>query len=62
VLDNIPGIGIRKRGELIRKFGSVKGIRSAGLDELVSVPGINRELAEKIKDSVGNDSKRQLLD
>jgi excinuclease ABC subunit C len=62
VLDNIPGIGIRKRRELIRKFGSVKGIRSAGLDELVSVPGINRELAEKIMDSVGNDSKRQLLD
>ena len=48
-LDVIPGIGPVKRNALIKNIGSVDAIRSATLDELASVPGINPALAESIK-------------
>ena len=48
-LDEIEGIGEAKKKELLRVFGSVEKIRSAGVEELIKVKGISRELAEKIK-------------
>ena len=48
-LDEIDGIGEAKKKELLRVFGSVEKIRSAGVEELIKVKGISRELAEKIK-------------
>jgi len=48
-LDMIPGIGPAKRNALIKHIGSVDAIRSATLEELASVPGINKELAVSIK-------------
>ena len=47
-LDDIKGIGSKKKEELLRKFGSVKNIRKASIDELVKIKGINEELAKKI--------------
>jgi excinuclease ABC subunit C len=49
LLDEIPGIGPRRRRELLRRFGSVEGIRQASIEEIAAVPGINRALAERIK-------------
>lgn len=47
-LDEIEGIGEVKKKALIRKFGSVKKIREASVEELMEVKGINEELAKKI--------------
>ncbi|MGE5554001.1 MAG: excinuclease ABC subunit UvrC [Betaproteobacteria bacterium] len=48
VLDEVAGVGPRRKRELLRRFGSVAGLRRAGIDELASVPGITRALAEEI--------------
>ncbi len=48
VLESIPGIGSKRRRELLRYFGGIQGIAHASLDELTKVPGISRSTAEKI--------------
>ena len=48
-LDSIPGIGPVKRKLLLKHFGSVDKIKEAEVDELITVTGINRTLAEVIK-------------
>jgi excinuclease ABC subunit C len=47
-LDDIEGIGPKKRGELLRTFGSVRGIAAASVEDIKRVPGISDELAERI--------------
>jgi len=49
-LDNIPGIGEIKKQELLKKFGSVEKIKSAKIEEIEAIKGINKALAEKIKE------------
>ena len=51
-LDLIPGIGPKRRRMLIRRFGSVRGIRGAELDEIAAVPGMTMKLARKISEYV----------
>jgi excinuclease ABC subunit C len=49
-LDAIPGVGPKRKRALIRKFGSVKEIREAAVDEIASTIGFTRSLAEKVKE------------
>jgi excinuclease ABC subunit C len=51
-LDSIPGIGPARRKALLRRFGSLDGIRDAALDEIASVPGMSRAAAEAVKASL----------
>ena len=51
-LDYIDGIGEKKRTELLKKFGSVAKIKSASIEEICKVKGINKKLAEKIKNEL----------
>jgi len=48
VLEDIPGVGARRRRALLTHFGGIQGVRKAGVDELMGIPGINRQLAERI--------------
>ena len=48
-LDEIKGIGKAKKELLIKKFGSVKKIKEASLEELCTIRGINEKLAKEIK-------------
>jgi excinuclease ABC subunit C len=48
VLDGIPGLGEVRRKALLRKFGSVKRLRAATVDEIAEVPGLGRRTAEAI--------------
>lgn len=49
VLDAIPNVGPKRKQVLLQKFGSIDAIRDASLDELLSVKGIPRNVAENIR-------------
>jgi excinuclease ABC subunit C len=51
-LDNVLGIGPRRKKALLRRFGSLRGIREANVEELAGVSGITKDLAQKIKESL----------
>lgn len=51
-LDEIEGIGEKKRTLLLKTFGSVKKIKEASIEELTKVKGINEDLAKKIKETL----------
>ena len=48
-LDGVPGIGVKRKKELIKRFGTISKIREGTLDEIASVPGLNKKLAEELK-------------
>lgn len=50
VLDDIPGIGPKRKRTLLQKFGSVQGIKEASIDELFTTEGITNKLAQKIQE------------
>ena len=47
-LDAIPGIGKKRRTELIKRFGSTEGISRASEEELATAPGMNRLIAGEV--------------
>jgi excinuclease ABC subunit C len=51
-LDEVQGIGPKRKRELLRRFGSVRGIRAATLEELAAVPGMTLKQARVLKTSL----------
>ena len=52
VLDEIQGVGPAKKRALLRKFGSVRGMRDATEADLAGVAGVGPALAERIKQAI----------
>ncbi len=48
VLEDIPGIGAKRRRELLRQFGGLQALQNASANDLAKVPGISKRLAEQI--------------
>lgn len=53
LLDNIDGIGEIRKTELLKRFGSVEKILNASDDEISQINGINKKMAQKIKEELG---------
>ena len=51
-LDLVSGIGPKRKRMLMRRFGSLKGIKEAAVDEIAAVPGMTRSLAIRLKQTV----------
>jgi len=49
-MDEIPGIGPKRKKALIKRFGSLKGVREASVEEIAALPGFTRSLAERVKE------------
>lgn len=53
-LDRVPGIGPKRKKELIKQFGAVSKIRNADIDDIAAVPGFNTKLAGALKEHLSN--------
>ncbi|GCF07433.1 excinuclease ABC subunit UvrC [Dictyobacter arantiisoli] len=53
VLDEIPGIGPKRKQALLKHFGSVRAISNASLEDLSALEGMTRDAAEKVKEYIG---------
>ena len=51
-LDMVPGVGPKKRRQLLTKYGSVAKIRESSLEDIASTPGLTKKLAEAIKEYI----------
>jgi excinuclease ABC subunit C len=47
-LDDIPGVGPKRKKALLKHFGSLKKLRAASAEEIAAVPGVPREVADEI--------------
>lgn len=49
-LEEIPGVGMKRRTALLKHFGSIDAIRNATVEEIAAVPGMTRQVAQRIKE------------
>lgn len=56
ILEEIPGVGPRRRRLLLRSFGSVEGIRRATKEELAAIPTMTMQVAERIREYLSADA------
>jgi excinuclease ABC subunit C len=52
VLDDVPGLGEVRRKSLLKRFGSLKRLRAATVEEIAEVPGIGTRTAEAIAEAL----------
>ncbi|NOY61562.1 MAG: excinuclease ABC subunit UvrC [Gammaproteobacteria bacterium] len=50
-LEIIPGMGPKRRRQLLQQFGGLQGVSRAGIEELANVPGISKQLARRVYDA-----------
>ena len=60
ILDEIPGIGPKRRKALMKQFGSIKRLRAAGVEEIAQTPGVSADLAAAVYETMrGWDEERE---
>jgi excinuclease ABC subunit C len=59
LLDDVPGLGEVRRKSLLRRFGSLRKLRSATVEEIAEVPGIGRRTAEAIVEALAEQRDRR---
>lgn len=52
VLDQVEGVGVKRKAMLIKHFGGIKKIRAAAVDEISALPGISSAVAQAIKQAL----------
>jgi excinuclease ABC subunit C len=52
-LDDVPGIGPKRKKALIKRFGSLKGIAAASVEDLAAVDGMTQDIAERVHEQIG---------
>lgn len=55
VLDDIPGVGPKRKKALLKEFGSVKRLRAASVEEIAAVPGVGKVAAEAVCEALGHE-------
>lgn len=58
VLDQVPGLGPARSAALLKHFGSVKRLRAATVEEIITVPGMGRRTAEAVVAALGGGTAR----
>ncbi len=53
LLDEIPGIGPKRKQALMKHFGSLRAISAASIDDLAAIDGMTRDAAERVKEYIG---------
>ena len=54
VLDDVDGVGPARKRALLRRFGSVRAMREAPVEDVAAVAGVGPALAERIKQAIEN--------
>ena len=54
VLQQIPGVGAKRRRELLQQFGGLQELKRSSVEELTKIPGISKALAERIYEALKN--------
>ncbi len=58
-LEDVPGVGQKRKRELLKHFGSLKKVRAAGVEELLQAPGMSRTAAEAVVRYFQGESRRR---
>ena len=61
LLDDVPGLGEVRRKSLLKRFGSLRKLRAATVEEIADVPGIGLRTAEAIVAALGEDQGRRAV-
>ncbi len=57
VLDEIPGIGPKRKKALLKHFGGIRKLREASAEEIAAVPGLTRDVAEGVAEALRGESE-----
>jgi excinuclease ABC subunit C len=56
VLDDVSGVGPKRKKAILARFGSLKKLRAASVDEIATVKGVGRAAAEAVAEALGPDA------
>jgi excinuclease ABC subunit C len=52
VLDDVPGVGPKRKKALMKAFGSMKRLRAASVEQIAGVPGVSEDVARRVWDTL----------